>query len=198
MRSIADRHGQQRPHVEHEDRDASGRRRLPPRLTVPSSLTATAAGAELVSTCRGRPRRTNAGSRRLPGRALPGRGLHQLRPDRHADRARPTADTGLAPSTTYRYQRRAPIDAVRQPQWLFRHRRGHHRHRSGQRRRAWSGPGTRSTRRPDTTTATPPATDNTGTLNGASLDDPGPLRQRLNFNGSRTARSRSRIRLRST
>ena len=51
----------------------------------------------------------NVGGQRLPGRALPGRGLHQLRPGGDADRDHYT-DTGLAPSTTYRYRVRA-VDA---------------------------------------------------------------------------------------
>ena len=40
-----------------------------------------------------------------------GADLHQLRPGRHADRRRASADTGLAPSTSYRFRVRA-VDAA--------------------------------------------------------------------------------------
>ena len=44
---------------------------------------------------------------RLPGRALPGRRLLELRRDRAADRARPSPTRGAAASTSYRYRVRA-------------------------------------------------------------------------------------------
>ena len=47
---------------------------------------------------------------RLQGRALRGRGLHELRPGRDADGSS-FNDTGLAPATTYRYRVRA-VDAA--------------------------------------------------------------------------------------
>ena len=86
-------------------------------------------GAELDGLDRQRRRR------RLSGRALPGHGLHQLRPDRHAHRHH-----------LQRHRRGAlehlPLPdpggrCLRQPEWLFRRRRGHHRRRSAHPR----GPG---------------------------------------------------------
>ena len=67
--------------------------------TAPAGLTATAVGATpdqpgLDGVDRQRRRH------RLPGRALPGRGLHQLRPGRHARRHQPTATPACRRSTT--------------------------------------------------------------------------------------------------
>ena len=56
---------------------------------------------------------------RLPGRALPGRGLHELRPGRRRRPATTFSDTGLAPSTTYSYRVRA-VDAAGNLERLFR------------------------------------------------------------------------------
>ena len=44
---------------------------------------------------------------RLPGRTLPGRRLHQLRPDRRTRPARRYKDTGVSASTSYSYRVRA-------------------------------------------------------------------------------------------
>ena len=51
---------------------------------------------------------------RLPGRALPGRGLHQLPRDRERRPARRFTDTGLTAATSYSYRVRA-VDAAAQP-----------------------------------------------------------------------------------
>ncbi len=85
------------------------------------------------------------------------------------------SDTGLAPSTTYRYQVRA-VDAVRQPRRVLHPGRGHHPVAPptppglvG----AWAfneGSGT--------TTADASGRGNHGNLDRRHLDDPGPLRQR--------------------
>ena len=48
---------------------------------------------------------------RLPRRALPGRGLHQLRPGRHADRRPPTTTPAWRRRRTYSYHVRA-VDAA--------------------------------------------------------------------------------------
>ena len=61
---------------------------------------------------------------RLPGRALPGRGVHDLRADRDADRARRYNDTGRTANTSYSYRVRA-TDAVAEPQRLLQHRERH-------------------------------------------------------------------------
>ena len=93
----------------------SPRRRRPRRgdttpPSPPTGLTATAAGADPDRPELDRLDRQRRGQR-LPGRALPGRGLHQLRPGRHADRDHASATPACAASTTYRFRVRA-VDAA--------------------------------------------------------------------------------------
>ena len=64
--------------------------------SAPTGLTATAAGQRQVNLT-WTASTDNVGGHRLPGRALPGSGLHQLRPGRHADRDHLQRHRRLAP-----------------------------------------------------------------------------------------------------
>ena len=96
--------------------------------TDPTGLTATAAGSSQVGLS-WTASSDNVGVAGYRVERCPGAGCTNF-----AQIATPTAttygDTGLAPSTTYRYRVRA-VDAVRQPERLLRRRPGHHRRRSG-------------------------------------------------------------------
>ncbi len=141
--------------------------------SAPTGLTATAAGTTGIDLSW--PASTdNVGVSRLPGRALPGRRLHQLRPDRHAHghhlrRHRPVAlDHIPLPGPGGR--------SLRQPRRLFDGRRGHHRRRSAHA----SGPGRslgvqRGTRHHHRRCL---GQRQLRHPHGRQLDDPGPLRQR--------------------
>ena len=117
---------------------------------------------------------------RIPRGALPGRGLHQLRPGRDADR--------------HVIQRHRPVGldhlpvpgardrCGRQPQRLLRHSRGDDRRGSA----APSGlvGGWAFGEGVGTTTVDASGNGNTGTITGRHLVDPGPLGNALSFNGT--------------
>ena len=110
-----------------------------------------------------------------------GQGCTQLRPGGGADAGPRFSDTGLSPSTTYRYRVRA-VDAsgnlsgysnVAEATTGARRRR----------RRVWSGRG-RSARGSGATTADASGNGNTGTITGATWTTQGRFGNALSFNGA--------------